>query len=134
MSGILLIEHDALMRSLLAEWLTAEGYCICGSECATADSAAAADLVIIDVYMPREAGLEQVRRARTAHPYTPIIAVSGQFRRGLPCTGTAAQALGVERTVAKPFSRETLLDAVRSLIGPPPRHAADAHRRAGAGG
>jgi CheY-like chemotaxis protein len=49
----------------------------------------------------------------------PIIAVSAQFRSGVRCQGPAARELGVERIVAKPFDREVLLGAVRSVIGPP---------------
>ena len=117
MSRIVIIEDDPLMRSLLAEWLTAEGY---GVESVAGDKAQpspSVDLVIVDVYMPRCLGVERLRSARRTYPGVPIIASSGQFRAGLDCAGPAAQALGVERVMAKPFSRETLLDAVRSVIG-----------------
>ena len=116
MSRIVIIEDDPLMRSLLAEWLTAEGY---GVESIAGDNAQpspSVDLVIVDVYMPRCLGVERLRSARRTYPGVPIIASSGQFRAGLDCAGPAAQALGVERVMAKPFSRETLLDAVRSVI------------------
>jgi len=116
MSRIVIIEDDPLMRSLLAEWLTAEGY---GVESVAGDKAQpspSVDLVIVDVYMPRCLGVERLRSARRTYPGVPIIASSGQFRAGLDCAGPAAQALGVERVMAKPFSRETLLDAVRSVI------------------
>ena len=119
MSHIVIIEDDPLMRSLLAEWLTAEGY---GVESVAGDYAQpspSVDLVIVDVYMPRWLGVERLRSARRAYPGVPIIASSGQFRAGLDCAGPAAQALGVERVMAKPFSREALLDAVRSVIGLP---------------
>jgi CheY-like chemotaxis protein len=118
MSGIVIIEDDAPIRSLLAEWLTAEGYpvrALCppgGPVCGNAD------LVIVDVYMPRCMGAERLRSARQSHPGTPVIAISGQFRPGLPGAGSAAEALGVERVIAKPFNRRTLVDAVRSVIGP----------------
>ena len=119
MSRIVIIEDDPLMRSLLAEWLTAEGY---GVESVAEDNARpspSVDLVIVDVYMPRWLGVERLRSARRAYPGVPIIASSGQFRAGLDCAGPAAQALGVERVMAKPFSREALLRAVRSVIGLP---------------
>ena len=119
MSRIVIIEDDPLMRSLLAEWLTAEGYAVASVAEDNAQPSSSVDLVIIDVYMPRWLGVERLRSARRAYPGVPIIASSGQFRAGLDCAGPAAQALGVERVMAKPFSRETLLDAVRSVIGLP---------------
>jgi len=116
MSRIVIIEDDPLMRSLLAEWLTAEGYCVESVAGDNAQPSPSVDLVIVDVYMPRCLGVERLRSARRTYPGVPIIASSGQFRAGLDCAGPAAQALGVERVMAKPFSRETLLDAVRSVI------------------
>lgn len=119
MSSIVIIEYDPLMLSLLSEWLTAEGYQVQGLADDYAQTLPAADLVIVDVYMPRGLGVERLRSARRAYPRVPIIAMSGQFRAGLDCTGPPAQALGVDRVIAKPFGREALLDAVRSVIGLP---------------
>ena len=77
-----------------------------------------ADLVIVDVYMPRHEGAKTLRAVKAAHPETPLIAISGQFRPGLAGSCTAAEALGVRQVIAKPFSRRDLLAAVRGVIGP----------------
>jgi hypothetical protein len=55
---------------------------------------------------------------KAAHPETPLIAISGQFRSGLVGPCTAADALGVQQVVAKPFTRRDLLAAVEDVIGP----------------
>jgi CheY-like chemotaxis protein len=118
MSGIVVIEEDKLMRELLVEWLSAEGYSV---RAATADDAQLpneADLLIVDVYMPRREGASTLRAVKAAHPQTPLIAISGQFRSGLFGSCTAAAALGVRQVIAKPFSRRDLLAAVHSVIGP----------------
>jgi DNA-binding response OmpR family regulator len=118
MSGIVIIEEDVLMRSLLREWLTAGGYRVNGG----GDLPAGGELpglVIADVYMPRHQGVDRLRAARAVYPGVPIIAISAQFRAGVRCAGSAAQTLGVEGVIAKPFGREVLLHAVRSVIGPP---------------
>jgi DNA-binding response OmpR family regulator len=117
MSRIVIIEHDSLMSSLLAEWLAAEGYRVDGVD--DNGQTPPADLVIVDVYMPRGLGVERLRSARRAHPGVAIIAISGQFRAGVDCAGPTARALGVDRVIAKPFGRKALLDAVRSVIGLP---------------
>lgn len=124
MADVVIIEEDALMRSLLAEWLTAEGYRVSEAVDTDADSPARADLVIVDIHMPRHGGVERLRLARCAYPGIPIIAISTQFRPGVSCTGLAARALGVDGVIAKPFAREELLHSVQSVIGPPIHHAA----------
>jgi DNA-binding response OmpR family regulator len=116
MSSIVIIEEDDLMRGLLTEWLTGAGYAVRERGAAPAG----ADLVVVDLYMPRQAGGDVVRAVRRAHPGTPVIAMSAQFRPGLACSAGAAHALGVDKLVCKPFAREDLLGAVRALIGPAP--------------
>lgn len=124
MANVVIIEEDVLMRSLLAEWLTAEGYRVDEAAEDDASSRPHADLVIVDVYMPRREGVERLRLARSAYPGIPVIAISAQFRPGVSCTGLAARALGVNGVIAKPFAREELLQSVRSVIGSPVHDAA----------
>jgi CheY-like chemotaxis protein len=118
MSDIVIIEEDKLMRELLAEWLTAEGYSVRTAAPGDAQMQDGANLVIVDVYMPRHEGAKRLRAIRSAHPATPLIAISGQFRPGLVGSCTTAEALGVRQVIAKPFSRRDLLAAVHSVIGP----------------
>ena len=118
MSGIVIIEEDKLMRGLLAEWLSAEGYSVRAAAADNAQATDKADLVIVDVYMPRHEGAKRLRAVKAAHPETPLVAISGQFRPGLVGSCTAADALGVRQVIAKPFSRRDLLAAVHSVIGP----------------
>ena len=118
-SAILLLEADPLMRGLLREWLAGAGHTV--SEAGPRDGvpAEAIGLVIVDLYMPREAGARIIRAVQRSHPGTPVIAISGQFRPGLAATSPVARALGAARILAKPFSREDLLLAVQAIIGPP---------------
>ena len=118
MSGIVVIEEDKLMRGLLVEWLSAEGYSVRAAAPDDAHASDNPDLVIVDVYMPRHEGANRLRAVKAAHPETPLIAISGQFRPGLAGSCTAAEALGVRQVIAKPFSRRDLLAAVHSAIGP----------------
>jgi len=120
MPNIVLIDGDVLMRALLREWLVEAGYSVCDVAPSRLPCAGRPDLVILDMYMPRHAGAEFVRRVQQMYPETPIIAISTQFRAGLDASACAAQALGVGRLVPKPCTRGDLLDAVRAAIGPPP--------------
>jgi CheY-like chemotaxis protein len=118
MSSIVIIEEDKLMRELLREWLSAEGYSMGAAAPGEAPAPDKADLVIVDVYMPRYEGAKTLRAVKAAYPETPLIAISGQFRPGLVGSCTAADALGVQQVVAKPFTRRDLLAAVENVIGP----------------
>src|SRR5712675_1964361 len=82
MSNIVIIEEDDLMRGLLTEWLTGAGYAVREQGAAPAG----ADLVIVDLYMPRQAGADIVLAAQQAYPGAPVIAMSAQFRPGLDCS------------------------------------------------
>ena len=119
MSGIAIYEQDDLMRSLLAEWLSNAGYRIRGNAPPTVQSEVNLDLVIISIYMPKHAGAQLVNEIRAAHPGTPLIALSGQFRCGLSTAGATAQTLGVAQVIAKPLTRDALLQAIHAMIGLP---------------
>jgi DNA-binding response OmpR family regulator len=110
---IVIYEEDYLTRALLQEWLSQAGYRVRVGRAHDANLDRPADLVIVNVYMPKDAGAQWVRDIQAAHPDTPIIAISGQFRSGLCAGGATAQTLGVRQVIAKPLIRADLLDAVR---------------------
>jgi CheY-like chemotaxis protein len=119
MSGIAIYEENDLMRALLKEWLSEAGYRVREVAPRGVQRAGTEDLVIASVYMPKHAGAQLVREVQAAHPGTPLIAISGQFRSGLSAAGATAQMLGVQRVLAKPLTRGDLLEAVRAIIGAP---------------
>ena len=104
------------MRALLEEWLSDAGYRVLAATPREAECTRAADLVIVSVYMPKHTGALLVRKIQAAHPGTPLIALSGQFRSDLSSVGATADALGVQQVIAKPLAREALLQAVRAMI------------------
>ena len=106
------------MRDLLAEWLSAEGYSVRAVTPGNVRVPDEADLVIVDVYMPRRGGPNRLREVQAANPQTPLIAISAQFRPGLAGSSTAAHLFGVRQVIAKPFSRCELIAAVHNVIGP----------------
>jgi DNA-binding response OmpR family regulator len=117
---IVIYEEDQLTRNLLREWLGEAGYRVRNGAVREPQFRRPADLVIASVYMPKQSGCGWVRDIQAAHPGTPLIAISGQFRPGLCAAGAAARALGVQQVIAKPLLRADLLAAVRGMIGTPP--------------
>jgi DNA-binding response OmpR family regulator len=116
MSHIVVIEQDQLMRGLLLEWLSAEGYVVDTAAHEADDTIEDADLLIVDVLSPRCDGRNRLRALKRAHPGTPLIAISGQFRPGTAGMSSIAETLGVRQIIAKPFTRHDLLSVVRSVI------------------
>jgi len=119
MSEIVIYEENDLMRALLIEWLNEAGYRVRAGAPHRVLAGGRADLVIVSVYMPKHAGPQLVRTIQAAHPGTPMIAISGQFRSGLSGNGATAQMLGVQQVIAKPLARVDLLEAVRAMIDTP---------------
>jgi len=117
MRDIVIYEEDSLTCALLKEWLGAAGYNVqIGNRCEPGGDTRC-DLVIVSVYMPKQAGERCTRDIQSAHAGTPIIAISGQFRPGLAATGPTAQLLQVRQVVAKPLVRKELLESVRGILG-----------------
>ena len=119
MSDIVIYEDNDLMRALLQEWLSKAGYRVRVGPPGRMRDPGTAALVIVSVYMPKHSGPQFVREIQAAHPRTPVIAISGQFRAGLSTVGATAQTLGVQQVIAKPFTCSDLLAAVRAIIGAP---------------
>lgn len=114
---IVIYEADYLTRALLGEWLSQAGYRVRIGRPHEPRLDQPAGLVIVSVYMPKDAGAQWLLSIQAAHPETPIIAISGQFRCGLNAAGSTAQGLGVQQVIAKPLNRTDLLEAVRAIIG-----------------
>jgi DNA-binding NtrC family response regulator len=115
---IVIYEEDHQTRTLIKEWLGDAGYRVrIGNRCDPGGDGTC-DLVIVSIYMPKQGGVDYVRGIQEAHPGTPLLATSGQFRPGLAAAGSTAHRLRVQQVLAKPLMRKELLDVVRGIIGP----------------
>jgi CheY-like chemotaxis protein len=119
LDGIVVIEDNDIMRDLMMEWLSDEGYQVRTPDQASSWHDGTPELVIADVYMPRDFGIARLRSIRSRFPDVPVIAISGQFFPGVVGEGDTARALGVKRVIAKPFGRAQLLTAVCAVTGVP---------------
>lgn len=68
-------------------------------------------LVVLDVTMPNMSGIELTERLHTINPSVRIIAISG-----LPANQTPALEAGAHRFLMKPYTPDTLLNAVKTLM------------------
>lgn len=121
MARILVVEDEDAFRGMLAEILSREKHEVTtaanGSEAIKLARASVFDLVITDLIMPEKEGIETILELRHISPSTKIIAMSGGGRGSAKDYLLAASQLGASRTLAKPFSRQELLDAIAAALG-----------------
>ncbi|MCS6925392.1 MAG: response regulator [Candidatus Binatia bacterium] len=120
MKRILLIEDEAPVRQVMRHMLESGGYAVIEAEHGAAGlqelRTQTVDLVITDLFMPEKEGIETIRELRKTYPTVKILAVSGGGRSGRMVFLANALHLGAHRTLAKPFSRQELLDTVAALL------------------
>lgn len=120
MVRILVIDDEAPVRDVIRQTLQREGYEV--TEAADGKQGVASlrehpvDLVITDILMPDQEGIETIRILRKSFPQTKIIAISGGGKTGKLEVLPVAQTFGAHCTLAKPFERKELLETVRSLV------------------
>ena len=123
MPRILVIDDEPLVRATVVTILTREGFSV---EEASDGAAGIAmirtnqpDLVITDVFMPNRYGIEVVMELKRSYPHIKIIAMTGGGRMRMMEIGSAANILGADHMLHKPFERESLLAAVSAVLGTP---------------
>ena len=118
MARILIIDDDADLRAMLGQTLQSAGHEVVlaadGREGVEQHHMKAAELVITDLYMPNQAGLETIIQLRKESPTIRIIAMCGKST-ALPML-TAAQRLGAILVLQKPFVGDELLAAVERVL------------------
>lgn len=120
---ILVVDDDAILRDLVADWLEGAGYQVQkAGNCSHAIGAAmrqTPSLIVTDMFMPGACGAEAIAELKRAHPGIALIALSGHFSSGQGFSAEAAVSAGADRALAKPVKRADLLRAVAELLGPP---------------
>ncbi|MCS7314826.1 MAG: response regulator [Bryobacterales bacterium] len=76
------------------------------------------DVVITDICMPEQEGLETIQALRREFPRVKLIAISGQPAAAVYLR--MAKLLGAQATLEKPIRLETLLDTVGSVLAAEP--------------
>ena len=120
MAHILIIDDDKHIRDLLRKVLEGAGYNVAdapnGRIAMRMWREDPADLIITDILMPEQDGLEFIRELRRDVPDAKIIALSGGSQRLNLDTLDIARRFGALNTLNKPFEIKDLLEAVRAAI------------------
>jgi CheY-like chemotaxis protein len=117
MATVLVIDDDEPVRAAIQLILESEGHTVHSAENGKIGidfcRAHRPDVVFVDMFMPVKDGFEVIRDIRKG-PHQPwIVAMSGGGRYSVGLLD-AAEDLGADRTLWKPFRREDLLQAAAS--------------------
>jgi CheY-like chemotaxis protein len=114
---IVIADDDPGVRALLCAVLEGAGYFVIeAAEGASAIQALQnhqADLLITDLVMPGQEGIETIRTAKQNWPDLKIVAISGAFYGQFLRT---AEVLGAKAVLQKPIRPEDLLRTVRDVL------------------
>lgn len=115
-SHILVVEDDGEMRTLIAKFLRQNGYRVSGArdgrEMWEALGNMPVDLILLDVMLPGQSGMDLTRALR-ARSSVPIIMVTA---RGDETDRIVGLELGADDYIPKPFSRPELLARIRAVL------------------
>lgn len=121
MASVLIIDDDDMLRTLLADTLARAGYTVLqagdGAQGLDLFRATSIDLVLTDLIMPVQEGVETMLQLRREAPHVPIIAMSGGVSHA-PLYLDIAAKVGARRVMPKPFTPRELVEAVNEVLAP----------------
>ena len=125
-SHLLIVDDEADVRALLQRYFSGQGFRVTcaegGASMRAVQATDPADLVLLDLGLPGEDGLELTRYLRQ-HCHCGVIIVTG---RGDSIDRVVGLELGADDYVAKPFELRELLARVRSVLRRSARAVPDA--------
>jgi DNA-binding NtrC family response regulator len=120
MAQILIIDDDDHARAVLRQALERAGHSVLeaadGREGLRVYCVSPAEIVITDILMPEQNGLETIMALRKEFPDVKIIAITGGGKTGRMDFLYVAERLGALYTFHKPFELRELMDAVHELL------------------
>lgn len=120
---ILIVDDNQDILSFMQAALEKAGYEVQtapeGAQALALQTKRRADLLITDIFMPGQDGIETLRDCKTRFPETRIIVMSagGGSNRKLDYL-PAAVLIGANGTLRKPFNVDQLLETVRKVLHP----------------
>jgi DNA-binding response OmpR family regulator len=117
---LLLVEDEDRLRSLVAQFLRAEGYSVveAGDGAQGVDRFADSgpfDLVLVDLNLPVFSGVEVCRRIKRLNPAQRLMVCSAAILRDHE---TALNALGIGHYLTKPYHPEELIEHISRELEP----------------
>ena len=115
---VLVTDDDASVRRLLRLFIEDAGFEVCeagdGGQAVVEIGKRKVDVLLIDLIMPDQEGLETIRLLSGRRPGLKIIAMSGAFA---PVYLRSAKLFGADATLEKPLTQESVLGAICAVTG-----------------
>lgn len=123
MVRVLLIDDDELVRDSVAIGLKLAGYDVVtarhGREGLALFADQRPDIVVTDIIMPEQEGIETILAMRKIDRMMPIIAISGGSSMGAVNFLDAAQSFGATRALRKPLGPKELVRLIEECLEKP---------------
>jgi two-component system chemotaxis response regulator CheY len=120
MAKILVIDDDVVVRETIVQILEDGGYRVVSAEDGKRGMIAFReehpDLIVTDLVMPQQGGIQTICEIRHTKPDAKIIAVSGGGRATSIDLLQMARQCGALDTIAKPFGSDELLNCVKACL------------------
>jgi DNA-binding response OmpR family regulator len=128
MARILLIDDDDALRSVMAKSLTYAGHVVVqaadGRQGLELSRATHIDLVVTDLVMPVQEGVETILKLRREQPTLPVVAISGGVSNSDVYLNIASK-IGARRVLPKPFTPQELISLIAELLPQQPAASSD---------
>jgi CheY-like chemotaxis protein len=119
---VLLADDVAMSREIAAAFLREAGYSVSlaesGAEAVSIAASSHVDVILMDVRMPEMDGLEATRHIRQLPGEAGSVPIIALTALSFTDDVEICRKMGMNGHLAKPFSRETLIDAVTRAIAP----------------
>ena len=116
-ASVLIVDDEAAVRGVLVAMLETAGYTVRsasnGREALQVLASEKIDMVITDLVMPEQEGIETIKILHRDYPHVRVIAMSGAFGGDYL---KIAGLLGAHSTMSKPLRMETVLNTVKKSL------------------
>ncbi len=120
MSRVLVIDDNGTVRSLLRRMLALAGYEVIEADRGHTGrrllKVLAVAVVIVDLQLPDQDGIDVMVEIRQGHPWLPLIAISGTMEGEIRTRLHAADLCRKVWSLAKPFTPEQLIATVQEAL------------------
>jgi DNA-binding response OmpR family regulator len=116
---ILLVDDEAFVREMLTEALQDEGHSVhvaINGKKAVETYDTSFDLVITDIVMPEQEGIQTILELRKLNPRVKVIAISGGGRVSSDDYLELAKKVGALETFSKPLALAEFFAAIKAAV------------------